>query len=248
VPHQRSSFAPAARRPRRLQTVVALGTGLILLASAATASTAAADAGSAQRAAATAASATTTARLLRNTQLRTRPGGPVVTTLGPTTDFGSERILAVVAREGDWLGVLSESIPGSRAGWIPAANAKLGHVRYALDVDRSARMLTVRRDGRVVRRFAVAVGRTGLTTPAGRYAVTDALLMNGATVYGCCVLPITGVQTALPASSNRLAIHGTNAEGTIGSAASSGCVRARTADMRWLVNRITAGTVLRIEA
>jgi lipoprotein-anchoring transpeptidase ErfK/SrfK len=197
--------------------------------------------------AAGAASAPTTARLLHNTQLRSRPDGPVVTTLGRFTDYGSPRILAVVARRGDWLGVLSESMPGSRAGWIPAANAELGHVRYALDVDRSARRLTVRRDGQVVRRFAVAVGRTGLTTPTGRYAVTDALLMSSGTAYGCCVMPITGVQTALPGHT-RLAIHGTDAEGTIGSAASSGCVRARTADMRWLVNRITAGTVLRIEA
>jgi lipoprotein-anchoring transpeptidase ErfK/SrfK len=214
----------------------------MLLAAAATAPAHAAGAG-----AATAVSAPTTARLLHNTQLRTRPNGPVVATLGRTTDYGSPRILAVVASQGDWLGVLSESMPGSRAGWIRAANAELGHLRYALDVDRSDRMLTVRRDGQVVRRFAVAVGRAGLTTPTGRYAVTDALLMGGGTAYGCCVMPITGVQAAL-AGGTRLAIHGTNAESTIGSAASSGCVRARSADMRWLVNHVTAGTVLRIEA
>ncbi len=246
MPRQLRSLAPAARQPRRLQqAVLALGAGLMLLASAATAPAGAA-AGSAQPAAATASSAPATARLLRNTQLRSRPDGPVVTTLGRSTDFGSPRVLAVVARRGDWLGVLSESMPAGRAGWIPAANAALGHVRYAIEVDRSDRMLTVRRDGRVVRRFAIAVGRAGLTTPTGRYAVTDALLMNGATAYGCCVMPITGIQKAL--GQTRLAIHGTNAEGTIGSAASSGCVRARTADMRWLVNHVTAGTVLRIEA
>jgi lipoprotein-anchoring transpeptidase ErfK/SrfK len=60
-------------------------------------------------------------------------------------------------------------------------------------------------------------------------------------------MPITGVQAGLPGRT-RLAIHGTNAESSIGSAASSGCVRARSADMRWLVNHITAGTVLRIQA
>ena len=70
--------------------------------------------------------------------------------------------------------------------------------------------------------------------------------MTRGTAYGCCVMPITGIQKAL--GQTRLAIHGTNAEGTIGSAASSGCVRARTADMRWLVNHVTAGTVLRIRA
>jgi lipoprotein-anchoring transpeptidase ErfK/SrfK len=246
VHRQRSSFTPAARQPRRLrQTVLALGAGLLLLACAAT-SPAGAAAGSTQPAAGTASGASTTAELLRNTQLRTRPDGPVVKTLGRSTDFGSPRVLAVVARRGDWLGVLSESMPAGRAGWIPAANAKLGHVRYAIEVDRSDRMLTVRRDGQVVRRFAIAVGRAGLITPTGRYAVTDALLMTRGGAYGCCVMPITGIQKAL--GQTRLAIHGTNAEGTIGSAASSGCVRARTADMRWLVNHVTAGTVLRIEA
>jgi lipoprotein-anchoring transpeptidase ErfK/SrfK len=243
VHRQRSSSAPAARRHRCLQqTVAALGAGLVLLASAGTVA-----AGAAAGPVITAVSTPTTARLLHNAQLRTRPDGPVVATLGRTTDYGSPRILAVVARQGDWLAVLSESMPGSRAGWIPAAHAVLGHVRYALDVDRSDRILTVRRDGQVVRRFAVAVGRAGLTTPTGRYAITDALLMGAGTTYGCCVMPITGVQAAL-AGGTRLAIHGTNAESTIGSAASSGCVRARSADMRWLVDHVTAGTVLRIAA
>ncbi len=250
--HQRSSFAPAARtHRRRLRDVVALGAGFVLLACATAApagakSDAAGDSGKSGAGAAVA--ATTTARLLQNTQLRTRPGGPVVTTLGRSTNFGSPRVLAVVARRGDWLAVLSESMPTSRAGWIPAANAELGSVRYALEVDRSDRTLTVRRNGQVVRRFAVAVGRSGLTTPTGRFAVTDVLFMSPGTAYGCCVMPITGMQSELPASRGRLAIHGTNDEGTIGSAASSGCVRARTADMRWLVNHVTAGTVLRIEA
>lgn len=245
---QPSSLASAARHPRRLlPTVVAVGAGLTLLASGTTLP-APADARPAKHGAGTSVSAPTTARLLRNTQLRTRPNGSVVTTLGRNTDFGSPRILAVVARRGDWLAVLSERMPTSRAGWIPAANVDLGRVKYAIEVDRSARMLTVRQSGNVVRRFSVAVGRSGLTTPTGRFAVTDALMMSKGTAYGCCVMPITGLQSGLPSSRNRLAIHGTNAEGSIGSAASSGCVRARTADMRWLVDHITAGTVLRIHA
>lgn len=62
------------------------------------------------------------------------------------------------------------------------------------------------------------------------------------------MIPITGLQSKLPKAINRLAIHGTNAEGSIGSAASSGCLRASAADMRWLLARVTAGTMLRIRA
>src|SRR4051794_7271477 len=48
------------------------------------------------------------ARLVRSAQLRERPNGPVVRALHPQTGYGSDRILAVVARRPGWLGVLSQ--------------------------------------------------------------------------------------------------------------------------------------------
>jgi lipoprotein-anchoring transpeptidase ErfK/SrfK len=187
------------------------------------------------------------ARLLRRTQLRTRPGGHVVTTLATRTEYGSRRVLAVVARRGDWLAVLSDSMPNSRAGWIPAGDAALRRQHYLIDADRSARLVTVFRDGRVVRRLRVAVGMSATATPTGRYAVTDAVYF-GSGPYGYGALPITGHQRNLPADRNRLAIHGTTAEASIGSAASGGCLRAHDADIRWLVHSISAGTQVRITA
>jgi len=190
-----------------------------------------------------------TARLLDRAQLRTRPGGRIVTTLDTLTEYGSPRVLSVVARRGRWLGVLSESMPNGRAGWIPAAAAELRRPRYGLELDRSERLLTVRRDGRVTRRIRVAVGKASTATPVGLYAVTDVLrIAGGSAAYGCCALPITGHAPNVPPDRNRLGIHGTSAEGTIGSAASAGCMRGRSADMRWLVGRIPAGTPLRIRA
>lgn len=246
---------------RTLSKTVAVLSGLTLLAAAitpvATAATGTAGAagsaavlaqGNAQTVrAAKASNATLGAQLLRRTQLRSSPGGPVVATLATRTEYGSPRVLAVVARRGRWLGVLSDAMPNSRAGWIPVTRARLRQERYGIDVDRSERLLTIRRDGRVVRRLRIAVGASSTATPTGRYAVTDSVLY-GSGPYGCCALPITGHQSALPADRNRLAIHGTIAEDSIGSAASAGCLRAHDADMRWLVTRISAGTQVRIRA
>lgn len=263
--HRRSRRIPtAAPQMARLVPALALGVGLMLLGAGTPAPAGAAAAGPQPAADAAPQPAADAApqspadaapagplktRLLQRTQLRTRPGGPVVATLERFTEYGSDRVLAVVARRGAWLGVLSEHMPTARAGWVPAyAAAEPQHARYALAADRSQRLLIVRRDGRVVRRIAIAVGRPGLETPTGRFAVTDALAMRAGTAYGCCVLAITALQAGLPAGRDRLAIHGTAQEGTIGSAASSGCLRARSADMRWLLSRITPGTVLRIRA
>ena len=192
------------------------------------------------------------ARIVRRTQLRRSPGGPVVRTVGTTTGYGSERVLAVVARRGRWLGVLSDHMPNSRAAWIPADSAELLHEPYRLDVDLSARRIVVRREGRVVRRIRVAIGKPSTATPIGRYAVTDTLRIGKASPeYGCCAVALTGRQANLPqgwTSSDRLAIHGTPNEGAVGDAISNGCLHARATDMRWLLRKVTLGAQVRVRA
>ncbi|HEV7806793.1 MAG TPA: L,D-transpeptidase [Solirubrobacteraceae bacterium] len=190
------------------------------------------------------------ARVLRRVQLRERPGGPVVRAVGTLTGYNSPRVLAVVARRGRWIGVLSDHVANSRAAWIPADAVELLHEPYRLDVDLSARRLTVRREGRVVRRVRVAVGKPGTATPTGRFAVTDALRIDDAhPQYGCCALALTGRQPDVPqgwTGGDRLAIHGTGATGSIGTPASNGCLRATDADMRWLLRHVTLGAQVRI--
>jgi len=192
------------------------------------------------------------ARLVRRAQLRESPGGRVVRALHPRTGYGSYRVLAVVARRPGWLGVLSHYMPNSKAGWIPADAAVLRYMPYTIDVDLSALRLLVRRDGRVVRRVTVAVGRPGHETPTGRYAITDALRVSDAGgPYGCCALALTGRQPNVPqgwTGGDRIAIHGTNSEDSLGTPASSGCLRASDADMRWMMKRLPVGVQVRIRA
>ncbi len=192
------------------------------------------------------------ARLTRSVQLREGPGGRVVRALHPSTGYGSDRVLAVVARRPGWLGVLSHYMPNSRAGWIPDDAAQLRYEPYMIHVDLSDLRLVVRRQGSVVRRVRVAIGRPGHETPIGRYAITDALKVAGAgSPYGCCALALTGRQPNVPAGwtgGDRIAIHGTNKEDSLGTPASSGCLRASDADMRWMMKHVTVGVQVRIQA
>jgi lipoprotein-anchoring transpeptidase ErfK/SrfK len=192
------------------------------------------------------------ARLVRRVLLRERPGGRVVRALGTRTGYGSPRVLAVVARRGKWLGVLSQHRSNSRAGWIPVSGALLLHEPYSLDVDLSARTIVVRRDGRLRRRIVVAIGRSLNPTPTGRFAVTDLLVIGrGGAAYGCCALALTARQRNVPqgwTGGDRLAIHGTSNEASLGNAVSSGCLRASDRDMRWLLARVALGALVRVRA
>ena len=180
--------------------------------------------------------------------LSDRPGGPATTSIASTTEFGSPRVLSVAARRGRWLGVVVTERPNGRLAWVrrdhPAL--RLRTTRWSLHADLSARTLTLRRDGRRVRRLSVAVGAAGSSTPTGRFAVTDKMTGSrfGA-YYGCCILALSGHQTNTPAGwkgGDRLAIHGTSAPGTIGMAASAGCLRAADADLQVLMSRMPLGT------
>jgi len=181
--------------------------------------------------------------------LRSRPLGPVVARVGSTTQFGSPQSFSVVGTQrGRWLAVTEAGVGDNRVVWIDALSSGLRYqrTRLELDVDLSARTLTVTRDGATLRRLSVGVGRAGSPTPTGRFAVTDKL-RGGAysAAYGCCILALSATQPNLPAGwsgGNRIAIHGTLSAGDFGRAVSAGCVHARDADLRYLMRAVPLGT------
>jgi lipoprotein-anchoring transpeptidase ErfK/SrfK len=193
-----------------------------------------------------------TATLERRTRLFTRPGGRAIARLGRHTEFGSQSVLGVVARRGEWLKVAASQLPNDRRGWIRARATTLGGTDIDIRVDRSARSAVLRRDGKVVLRFPVAVGRPGNETPLGRYAVTHRLKPEDPTSpYGCCAVALTGHQTKLVPGwpgGDRLAIHGTPATWSIGQPVSLGCMRASTTVMRVLMRRVPLGAPVFVSA
>ena len=184
----------------------------------------------------------------RSLPLRSRPFGRVLAQVGSTTQFGSRRALSVVTKRGHWLGVTEAGVGNNRIVWV---NARSGRLRYSrtrleVDVELSTRTLVIRRDGHVIRRLSVGVGRPGSPTPTGRFSVTDKL--NGhaySAFYGCCILALSATQPSLPAGwtgGNRIAIHGTPSSSDFGRAVSAGCVHASDSDLWYLMRTLPLGT------
>ena len=195
-----------------------------------------------------------TVRPGKTVALRSRPGGPVVARDGATTEFGSPQALTVVARRGPWIGVTSDTVGNGQLAWIRRStrSVSVAHTQVSLHVSLSRRLLELRLGSRVVRRVEVGVGQSASPTPEGRFAVTDKL--SGAPyggVYGCCILALSGYQTHTPpgwAGGDRIAIHGTDAPGTIGGADSAGCIHAADDDLRALMGAVPLGTPVFISA
>lgn len=190
------------------------------------------------------------AEVLVPTTIRSSPGGRALGRLGTRDDFGSPDALAVVRLEARWLAVLSPLAGNGRLGWIPRTAALLYRTPYQLSASLSERILTVRYEGRVVRRYTVGVGAPWAPTPTGRFAVTDRLTTgNPGGPYGCCILALSATAPhAIPGWSggNRIAIHATPATETIGQPDSHGCLHVTNADARWLILHVPIGTSILI--
>ena len=185
--------------------------------------------------------------------LRSRPGGGrVLVRVRSWTQFGRRPALAVVREAPGWLGLAAPELGNGRVGWVRRERVRISLTRVSLVADLSERTLTVKVGETALRTIAVAVGRPETPTPTGRFAVTDKFPggLYGP-YFGCCVLALSGHQPRLPAGwegGDRLGIHGTAAGGSIGRAASAGCLRASEGDMRFLMRFVPVGTPVFIRA
>lgn len=187
------------------------------------------------------------ARVLRDTALRAapRPDARVLVRARTRTEFGNASVLHVDRRRGGWARVLHPELSNGERAWVAERDVQLVREPWAIEVDLSARRARVRLHGEVIDRFRVGVGRRGSDTPTGTFAVTDLIRTEGPSSYGCCILALTGHQPSLPAGwigGDRLALHGTPDESSVGAARSAGCIRVRERDLRRLLRRIRLGS------
>ena len=188
----------------------------------------------------------------RSIAVRSQPGGPVIGRLDDRTKFGSRQVLSAVTTRGRWLGVASSARTDGRLGWVDGRSSalRLAAAEVSIHADLSRRRVELRSGNRLLVRARVTIGRPGSSTPTGRFAVTDKL--NGRELspyYGCCVLALSGTQPNLPpgwSGGDRLAIHGTNDPGSIGTAGSAGCLRAGESDLKRLMRGVPLGTPVEI--
>jgi hypothetical protein len=193
-----------------------------------------------------------TAVVERSTVLMDEPEGKSKVRISAKTEWDSPRVLSVVERRGDWLAVLVPELDNGEVGWIHDDDVdRLSTVGWSINADLSERTIEVERDGEVVRRLKMGIGRTDHPTPTGRFAVTDKLRVSDPdSPYGCCVVALTGHQTRLPAGwpgGDRLAIHATNDLSGLGKAVSLGCMRTDPDDARWMMEAVPLGTPVFID-
>jgi lipoprotein-anchoring transpeptidase ErfK/SrfK len=168
---------------------------------------------------------------------------------------GEQTTLPVLARSIGaggvrWLQVMLPGRPDGLTGWISQAHTRPLVTPWRIVVDLSARRVSAYRDGSLVRGFQAVVGKASTPTPAGEFFVEEVLTMAPAEPGGPFALALSARSNALQefeGGPGQIAIHGReNLGGTLGTAASHGCIRLATASIDWLAARIGPGTPVMI--
>jgi lipoprotein-anchoring transpeptidase ErfK/SrfK len=180
----------------------------------------------------------------------TAPGGEQLTTLSPTTAFGTTRVLLVEEQVDDWIRVRLPARPNHRTGWIPASSVETEALELEVYVDLQARSLTVVADDELLVRSPVAIGTDDNPTPLGTFYVTDKLeTPDPGGAYGPYALGLSGYSetlTEFAGGDGQIGIHGTNDPDSIGKAVSHGCVRLPNEVVEMLATMVPLGTPVHI--
>jgi lipoprotein-anchoring transpeptidase ErfK/SrfK len=196
------------------------------------------------------------AKVVQPTVVRSapRPTAPAVTTIGTLTGDDTENLVVVLARTDvkpgtAWYRIRLAILPNNSTGWV--SEQALGHlvrVRTHLYVDRKAFRMTLERNGTVVFRATVGVGRSYWPTPRGEFYIREKLTRFGSPFYGPIAFGTSArspILTDWPGG-GVVGIHGTNQPELLPGRVSHGCIRMRNADIVELARLMPVGTPLTI--
>lgn len=175
------------------------------------------------------------------------PGGTVFARL-PAMELSSPTWVPVIAQQGQWAHVLLPSRPNNSTGWVridDPAGVELAKTPYEVDVNIAARRLVLRKDGRQVDKWTVAVGKPSSPTPRGRTFIM-ASIKETVTNFSPIILPLgTHSQTfdTYGGGPGTVALHGWPDPSVFGHAASDGCVRVPADALRQLMS-LPLGTLV----
>jgi lipoprotein-anchoring transpeptidase ErfK/SrfK len=197
----------------------------------------------------------TVARIVRSTFARRRLTTPRRgQRLSTQTEWSAQpQVLLVLAgrvHEGrKWVKVLLPTRPNGSSGWVRRNHVVLSRTRYWVDVRTRSRVVTVFRNGRLVRRFRAVVGAPATPTPGGLAAIYERNRQPDPDAFlGPWALSLTALSEVLEnygGGPGRVAIHGRSGASLfdpLGTARSHGCIRVNNRDVRWLAARVPAGT------
>jgi lipoprotein-anchoring transpeptidase ErfK/SrfK len=174
-------------------------------------------------------------------------------TMPHTTILGTVTVLEVVDGPSDgWAKVKLPVRPNGTEGWVHADDLMLYVVDSQVVIDLSDRTLTYFEKGEEVLTTPVAVGSKRNPTPVGEFFVTDSVtLANPGSAWGPHAFGLSARSetiTEYNGGDGIIGIHGTNRPGSIGNAASLGCIRVPNEVITELHDMVPIGTPVTITA
>jgi lipoprotein-anchoring transpeptidase ErfK/SrfK len=164
---------------------------------------------------------------------------------------GGQTVLPVLGRRTAangtrWLRVLLPGRPNGRTGWIVQRSTTISTTAWHLVVSTGRRRVEAYHKGRLLRSFSAIVGTPSTPTPHGRFFVEESVRMppdSAGAPFALALSARSDVLQEFEGGPGQIALHGVaNLDGTLGTAASHGCVRLSGRSISWLAARIAPGT------
>ncbi len=158
-------------------------------------------------------------------------------------------MLALEEREDEiglpWVRVRLPVLPHDATGWVPRqALGPYTLLRTRLVLDRKRLRATLMREGKVVFRAPIGIGKAKWPTPPGEFYVRNKLTKFAAPFYGPIAFGTSARSAVLTdwPGGGFVGIHGTNRPGLLPGRVSHGCIRLRNADILRLAKLMPVGT------
>ena len=147
-----------------------------------------------------------------------------------------------------WLKLSLPLRPNGRIGWVKAAAVQMRPVRRSIVIDLSSRKLRVLQEGKTRYATRVAVGRSGMETPTGKFYLTASFKPTERFLGSFAFETSAYSKLSEWPGGGVVGLHGTSMPWLLGQAVSHGCVRMSNAAALVLKRLTPAGTPLKIIA
>jgi len=177
------------------------------------------------------------------------PDGELLDALANPIPSGAPLTLLLVENRGDWLQVALAQRPNGSTGWIRSSEVSLARLEYSLVVSTAENTLSLHRNDELVETYPAATGTGGTPTPLGSFYLTELLQPTNAG-YGPFAFGLSAfsdVLTSFGGGPGQIGLHGTEDVGSIGTAASAGCIRLSNDVITALAQILPLGTPITIE-
>jgi lipoprotein-anchoring transpeptidase ErfK/SrfK len=175
---------------------------------------------------------------------------PSVARINTRTPERTRNIVQLIGRARErsgrlWVRVRLAIVPNGATGWIPRrALGGYVFVHTRLVIDRRRLQAVLFRDGRVILRAKVGIGKRAWPTPRGQFYVRNRLTSYRSPAYGPLAFGLSArspVLTDWPAG-GYVGIHGTDQPELLPGRVSHGCIRMANRDILRLGRLMSVGT------